>query len=64
VHDAVILKDREKDRELIFSVMARHLLKSKKGLLFLLIVRDKMDADCEKKPSIWEGPDIKRDINM
>jgi hypothetical protein len=64
VHDAVILKDRKKDRELIFSAIIRHLLESKKGLLLFLIVRDKVSADCEKKSSIWEGPDIKRDMNM
>jgi hypothetical protein len=38
LHDAVILKDREKDRELVFSAMARHFLESKKGLLLFLVV--------------------------
>ncbi len=52
LHDAVILKNREKDRELVFSAIIRHLLKSKKGLLLFLIVRDKVGADYEKKPSI------------
>jgi hypothetical protein len=64
LHDTVILKDRKKNRELVFSVMARYFLKSKKGLLLFLIVRDKVGADCEKKPSIWGGPDIKKDVDM
>jgi hypothetical protein len=64
LHDAVILKDRKKNRELIFSAMARYLLKSKKGLLIFLIVRDKVNVDYEKKLSIWEDPDIKRNINI
>jgi hypothetical protein len=38
LHDAVILKDRKKDRELVFSAMARHFLKSKKSFLLFLIV--------------------------
>jgi hypothetical protein len=64
MHDTVILKDREKNRELIFSAIARHFLESKKGLLLFLIVRDKVGADYEKKSSIWEGLDIKKNINM
>jgi hypothetical protein len=64
LHDAVILKDRKKNKELVFSAMAKHLLKSKKGFLLFLIVRGKVGADCEKKPSIWGNPDIKKDINM
>jgi hypothetical protein len=64
LHDAVILKDRKKDRELVFSAIARYFLKSKKGLLFFLIVRDKVGADCEKKLLIWGDPDIKRDVNI
>jgi hypothetical protein len=47
------LKNREKDRELVFSAMARHLLESKKGLLLLLVVRGKVGADRKKKPLIW-----------
>ena len=50
--NTVILKDRDEDRELVFSAIIRHLLKSKKGLLLFLIVRDKVGADYEKKPSI------------
>ena len=46
VYNAVILKDREKDRELVFSTMARHLLESKESLLLLLVVRGKVGADC------------------
>jgi hypothetical protein len=46
VCNAIILKDRKKDRELVFSAMARHLLESKKGLLLLLVVRGKVGADC------------------
>ncbi len=64
LHDAVMLKDREKNRELVFSAIIRYLLKSKKGLLLLLIIQNKVGADYEKKPSIWGGPDIKRDINI
>jgi hypothetical protein len=64
LHDAVILKNREKDRELVFSAMARHFLESKKGLLFLLVIRSKVNADCEEKLSIWGSPDIKKDVNM
>jgi hypothetical protein len=64
MHDTVIPKDREKNKELIFFVIARHLSKSKKGLLLFLIVRSKIGVDCEKKLSIWKGPNIKRDINM
>jgi hypothetical protein len=64
LHDAVILKDREKNKELIFSVMIRYLLKSKKDLLLFLIVRGKVGADCEKKLSIWRDPNIKRNIDM
>ena len=41
----VILKDREKDRELIFSIIAKHLLQSKKNLFLLLIVRGKVRVD-------------------
>jgi hypothetical protein len=52
LHDAVILKDRRKNRKLIFSVMTKHLLESKKDLLLFLIVRDKVGADYEKKSSI------------
>ena len=52
LHDAVILKDRKKNNELIFSVMARHLSKSKKSLLLFLIVQNKVSVDCEKKLSI------------
>jgi hypothetical protein len=44
--NAIILKDREKDRELVFSTMARHLLESKKSLLLLLIIRGKVGVDC------------------
>jgi hypothetical protein len=64
LHNAIILKDREKDRELVFSTMARHLLESKKGLLLLLVVRGKVGADCKEKPLIWGGLDIKRDVDM
>jgi hypothetical protein len=64
MHDAVIPKNRKKNRKLIFSAMARHLSKSKKGLLLFLIVRNKMGADCEKKLSIWGDPNIKKDMDM
>jgi hypothetical protein len=64
VHDAVIPKNRKKNRELIFFVMVRYLSKSKKGFLLFLIVRNKMGADCEKKLSIWKSPNIKRDMDM
>jgi hypothetical protein len=46
VYNAVILKDKEKDRELVFSAMAKHLLESKKSLLLLLVVQGKVGADC------------------
>jgi hypothetical protein len=46
VYNAVILKDKEKDKELVFSAMAKHLLKSKKSLLLLLVVQGKVGADC------------------
>ncbi len=52
LYDTVILKDREKDRELIFFTIIKHLLKNKKGLLFLLIIQNKVGVDYEKKPSI------------
>jgi hypothetical protein len=52
LHNTVILKDMEKDRELIFFAITRYFLKSKKGLLLLLIVRGKIDADYEKQLSI------------
>ena len=64
LHDTVILKNRKKNRKLVFSAIARHFLESKKGLLFLLIVRGKVGADCEEKPSIWGGPDIKKDVDV
>jgi hypothetical protein len=47
------LNNREKDKELVFSAIARHFLESKKGLLLLLVVRDKVGADRKKKPLIW-----------
>ena len=52
LHDAVILKDREKDKELVFSIIIRRLLESKKGLLLFLIVRGKVGVDYEEKLSI------------
>jgi hypothetical protein len=52
LHDTVILKNKKKNKELIFFVIIRYFLKNKKGFLFLLVVRDKVGADCEKKPSI------------
>jgi hypothetical protein len=64
LHDAVILKDRKKYRELVFSAITRHFLKSKKSLLLLLVVRGKIGADCEEKPSIWGGPDIKKNVDV
>jgi hypothetical protein len=64
MHDAVIPKNRKKNRELIFFAMVRHFSKNKKGFLLFLIVRNKMGANCEKKPSIWGDPNIKRDINV
>jgi hypothetical protein len=63
-HDVIILKDREKGKELVFSTMARDLLESKKGLLLLLVIRGKVGTDCEEKPSIWGGLDIKRDMDV
>jgi hypothetical protein len=33
-YDTVILKDRKKDKELVFSIIAGDLLEGKKGLLF------------------------------
>jgi len=41
-YNVVILKDRKKNRKLVFFIMARHLLKDKIGLLLLLIVRSKV----------------------
>jgi hypothetical protein len=64
LHDAVILKDREKDRELIFSVIIKYLLESKKGLLLFLIVRNKVGADYKEKSSIWGNSDIKKDVDI
>jgi hypothetical protein len=58
------LKDKEKDKELVFSVIARYFLESKKGLLLLLVVRGKIGADYKKKLLIWGGLDIKRDIDI
>jgi hypothetical protein len=37
-YDAVVLEDREEDRELIVVTIARNSLKSKESLLFLLLV--------------------------
>ena len=48
----VILKDREKDQELVVSTMAKHLLQSKKGFLLLMFVRGKVGVDREDKLSI------------
>jgi hypothetical protein len=64
LYNAIIFKDRKKNRELVFSTMARHLLEGKKGLLLLLIIRGKVCANCQEKPSIWGGPNIKRDMNV
>jgi hypothetical protein len=64
LHDAVILKNRKKDKELVFSVITKHFLKSKKGFLFFLVIRGKVGADCEEKSSIWGNPDIKKNVNM
>jgi hypothetical protein len=58
------LKDKEKDKELVFSIITRHFLESKKGFLLLLVVRGKVGADYEEKLSIWGGLDIKRDIDI
>ncbi len=41
-YDAVIFKNRKKDRELVFSTMVRYSLKGKKSLLSLIIVRSKI----------------------
>jgi hypothetical protein len=49
LHNAIILKDKEKDKELVFSAIARDLLESKKGLLLLLVVQGKVGVDCEEK---------------
>ena len=46
MYNTVILKDRKKDRELVFFTIARHLLKSKKGLLLLLVVQSKVGINC------------------
>jgi hypothetical protein len=51
--NAVILKDRKKNRELIVFVIIRYLFQSKKGFLLFLIVRGKVRADYKNKPSIW-----------
>jgi hypothetical protein len=64
LHDAVILKDRKKNRELVFSAIIRYFLKSKKGFLLFLVVQDKVGADCEKKLSIWGDSDIKKDMDI
>ena len=64
MYNAIILKDKEKDKKLVFFAIARHLLKSKEGLLLPLIVRGKVGANCKKKLSIWGGLNIKRDMNM
>jgi hypothetical protein len=52
VYNAIILKDKEKDRKLVFFAIAKHLLKSKEGLLLLLVVRGKVGANYKKKLSI------------
>ena len=44
--NTIILKDKAKDKELVFSAIAKHLLQSKKGLLLLLLVRGKVRANC------------------
>ncbi len=44
-YNTVTLKNKKKNRELVFSTMARNLLEGKKSLLFLLIVRGKVGAD-------------------
>ena len=64
MYNAIILKDREKDRKLVFFAIAKHLLESKEGLLLLLVVRGKVGANCKKKLSNWGGLNIKRDMNI
>jgi hypothetical protein len=44
--------NKEKNKELVFSIIVGHLLKSKKGFLLLLVVRDKVGANYKKKPPI------------
>jgi hypothetical protein len=58
------LKDKKKDKKLVFSVIARYFLENKKGFLFLLVVRGKISIDYKEKLSIWGGLDIKKDIDI
>jgi hypothetical protein len=43
--------------------MARYFLKGKKSFLPLLAMCSKVCTNCDKKPVIWRGLDIKRDID-
>ena len=36
--NTIILKDKAKDKELVFFAIAKHLLQSKKGLFLLLLI--------------------------
>jgi len=45
-YDAVIFKNRKKDRELVFSIMVRYFLKGKKSLLPFIMVRSEVCINC------------------
>jgi hypothetical protein len=64
LNNTIILKDKEKNKKLIFSIITKYFLESKKGFLLLLVVRDKISIDYKKKLSIWGSLDIKRDIDI
>jgi hypothetical protein len=49
LNDIIILKDKEKDNELVFSAVAKYFLESKKSFLLFLVVRGKIGIDCEEK---------------
>ena len=46
LYNAIILKDREKNWKLGFFIIVRDYLEGEKGLLPLLIVRNKVGTDC------------------
>jgi hypothetical protein len=45
-YNIIIFKDRKKDKELVFFIIARYFLESKKNFLLLLVVRNKIGIDC------------------
>ena len=46
LYDAVIFKNWKKNRELVFSIIARDLFKGKKGFLLHLVVYSEVGIDC------------------